>query len=173
MTTYKGILLDPFACKPSIIEYSSKDALADWKKLMAIPNGMIDIVAAASGSQRADKLSLDLVVDDEGLYVPDQRFFCATSMDGLLVCPPIYAGRAILVCTDMRTGETMDFPESSLVIMQDVISKGYLIRWLGDSNSVEKMINQGLLPRPQTSVNGEVVWQWTPADAAPADAVRH
>lgn len=62
----------------------------------------------------------------------------------------LYAGDAILYGVD-QAGETIDMPPR-LPIAAPL--------WLDTKEDVERAIRKGLVDRPQTAVNGAVLWQW-------------
>lgn len=88
-----------------------------------------------------------IVVDEFGLLKPpaEQAFF---SLGGQL-----YANKAIVYATD-EAGETVDFPLDKLPRLREVAAF-----WESVAD-IEAAIADGLLQRPQTSINGEVVWEW-------------
>jgi hypothetical protein len=59
----------------------------------------------------------------------------------------LYAGNAVLYAAD-ATGETMDL-ELNLPVM-----------FYRSSKEAETAIQRGDIQRPQTAVNGKVIWQW-------------
>jgi hypothetical protein len=84
------------------------------------------------------------VVYEFGFFVPvDQQKYAA-------IGNRLIAGNAVLYAYD-DSGETVDFTEGDIVRH---------ITFFGDAVAVESAIDDGILVRPQTAVNGEVLWQW-------------
>ena len=72
----------------------------------------------------------------------------------------LYNGNAVLFTSDIE-GETVDFyrPLANF----DANGQPHLashIDWLGNAQEVEEQIALGALHRPQTVINGEVIWSW-------------
>jgi hypothetical protein len=125
--------------------------LDSMKALMDIPDGLIDIVTLDHSS----KGDVTMIVDDEGLYVPDQKFFTFAGLK------QPFAGKALLTGTN-HEGETVSLPS---VITPDLVKSR--IRWLGSADSLEHNIQLGFIDRPRTAIGGfgkpmETVWEWTP-----------
>lgn len=146
----RAILIDPRTQTLSEVTTpdDSSKTLDCWKLLMDIPSGLIDVVSIMP--------EVDLIVDDEGLTEPNQRFFTFVGSKGLL------SGKAILTGTN-SDGETISLDPR--VTIGDLQTR---VIWLGDAVNVERNIALGLMNRPQTRINGEVVWQWSAEDAKPA-----
>jgi hypothetical protein len=99
------------------------------------------------GSVAVDQVTgnrLAIVVHEFSLFVPptEQTYFS--------IGANLYAGDAVLYETD-RSGETV-----SLITPPEVM-------FYRSHVEVEKAIARGEIRRPQTAINGEVVWSWPPA----------
>jgi hypothetical protein len=88
------------------------------------------------------------VVFEFGLFVPpvDQHYFA--------IGRQLIAGNAVLYGVD-EAGESVDLMGSTI---PDV-------RWFLGENDVEAAIEAGEIDRPQTAVNGCVMWQWPDAQS--------
>lgn len=94
---------------------------------------------------------VDLWIDDEGLYRKDQVFFSL----GDDPRRQLIAGRALVLGRD--DWETTEAPSYITVEhLNDVI------HWYGDAHEAEAAIGLGLVERPYSAINGEVIWQWSP-----------
>jgi len=92
---------------------------------------------------------LGIVVADFGMFDdPDKQDYF--SVEGNL-----YAGNALVYAVN-DAGETVDIPNLDLTPT-----------FLHGREEVESMIKQGLVDRPEMTVNGELVWAWP--DKSPFD----
>lgn len=74
----------------------------------------------------------------------------------------LFNGRAIIYCANYK-GETIAVPRTLAAHWNNQDCEDF--NWVGSANAAEKLMTTGRLDRPQTEVNGEVVWQWsTPPD---------
>lgn len=140
----RALLIDPFTQTTTEVDMGN-GKLDDLKKAISLENGLIDIVFLGHG--------YDLIVDDEGLFKKDQKFFLLSGSTTIL------AGKCLLTCTD-KDGDTTGVPEG---LTPEHFATH--INWVGDVNSLERLIVLGRIQRPQTAINGEVVWQWSPEAA--------
>jgi hypothetical protein len=92
--------------------------------------------------------SIGYVVYEFGLFVPpaEQHYFA--------IGQTLIAGSAVLYGCD-QFGESVDLMRSAIPD----------IRWFLGANDVEAAIEAREIARPQTAVNGSVMWQWPDARA--------
>lgn len=69
----------------------------------------------------------------------------------------LYCGPAVVFRAN-NEGETIDIPLS----LADHWATGECpdFRWIGTAQDAEKAIQDGHIDRPQSSINGQVTWQW-------------
>jgi hypothetical protein len=106
-----------------------------------------DLIAAqiAAGLKLVDHgvvaPGLGIVVDEFGLYTPpDKQSYFA-------IFRRLYAGNGVLYGFN-RHGESVD-----LIAIPPVV-------FMPSARAVERNIEIGAVQRPQTTINGEVIWQW-------------
>jgi hypothetical protein len=116
----------------------------------ALGDRYIDVVRC--GQFGGKGMSLDLWVDDEGLLIDGQQFF---KLPGY---PSLLGGRAVFLLSD-REGESHGLPAPLAETLATALAKD--IVWLGDNKGAEAAIQAGELARPKTTMNGEVIWEWS------------
>lgn len=67
----------------------------------------------------------------------------------------LFNGSAVLYHTD-EAGETIDVGMAVITHLNNCRD----VEWFDNLHQVEEAIADGRLERPQTSINGEVVWSW-------------
>lgn len=67
----------------------------------------------------------------------------------------LYNGPAVLYVWG-QGGETLNMRSETVEQIKQ------LVQWIGTSTDVEAAIKEGQAERPIQSINGQVVWQWTP-----------
>lgn len=87
---------------------------------------------------------LSIVVYEYGLMEGNGPYFSLNEQ--------LFSGDAILFAFD-EAGETIDIPEGLLLMLSP--------HWFPDKAEVELGIAAGIVRRPETSVNGEVMWSWS------------
>ncbi|MCB1423193.1 MAG: DUF3846 domain-containing protein [Nitratireductor sp.] len=98
--------------------------------------------------------SIDLWVDDEGLFAQDQQFFAIGSY------PNPIAGKGLV--TGLSGPDTVSLP--STITATDIAR---FVRFIGDQYDLENFIEMGHIQRPHSGMmdpdTGEVsvFWQWT------------
>jgi hypothetical protein len=122
----RGILIDPFAEKVQVVEVSS-----DFRDIYRhIQADCFTIVRLTARNEREETL----YVDDNGLYVENQRFFIWHEY------PQPLAGRGLILGTDME-GETV----SSEMKIEEAVRK---ISWLRDVSFGSIRQTQGEIDHP-------------------------
>lgn len=71
----------------------------------------------------------------------------------------LFNGRGIVYCANER-GETIDVPRGLAAHWADPEDTGFL--WISSAIMAERLINQGAIVRPESSINGQTLWQWSP-----------
>jgi len=138
----RGLLIDPF--NQSVQEIQTTSDLKGLKASMSLEDGLIDIVSFGSMT--------DMVIDDEGLLKDNQRYFTFQGLNSL------FCGKALLVGHDQE-GDTVSL---DMAISRELVQSRTL--WLGSASNTEKSITLGLIDRPCTKINGEVIWEWSGND---------
>lgn len=111
--------------------------------------GEVDFGTLARGSY----YDLTIIVYEFGLmkpHEPDSYF---------AINKNLFNGTAVVYASDPE-GEIMDIP---LVLTKIENGQSHLaahITWLGTVDEVEKVIQSGRIIRPQSSINGEILWEW-------------
>ncbi len=126
--------IDPAAHKLTAIDAASVHEAHPKLQIGNIDHGTVHRARDGSG--------VGIIVYQYGLLQGDGPYF---ALDGQL-----YAGDAILFAFD-AIGETIDMPPRVPISMPI---------WLDTREDVELAIAAGRVERPQSAVNGEVVWQW-------------
>ena len=121
-----------------------------------IPNAEIETIYEQVGHEGFDisRLGSNVVafVDEMGLYRKDQRYWHFDMPGGRV----LMAGKALLLSMN-PAGETIELDPRATV----ELTRHY-VQFIGDKNHAEVFIKEGIVGRPEITVNGEVVWQWTP-----------
>ena len=131
-----------FTIDPSTQTIATIDVDDVWDAFLraGLKRGRIDfgIVSRCNGK------SVNIVVGEDGLINPhfDGKYF---SLSGQL-----YAGPAVLFLAN-EVGDTVSFPEPSIKPP---------VTFYRDAAAVERAIKAGEINRPQTSINGIVIWEW-------------
>jgi hypothetical protein len=92
----KAILIDPFKRDISDVEFEGETLAALYK--------LIDCTTVTAVSLTFDDQVVSLFLDDEGLFVNDQRFW------SIFQYPEPLAGRAVILGFDASNGESLDTP---------------------------------------------------------------
>jgi hypothetical protein len=92
----KAILIDPFKRDISDVEFEGETLAALYK--------LIDCTTVTAVSLTFDDQVVSLFLDDEGLFVNDQRFW------SIFQYPEPLAGRAVILGLDASNGESLDTP---------------------------------------------------------------
>jgi hypothetical protein len=92
----KAILIDPFKRDISDVEFEGETLAALYK--------LIDCTTVTAVSLTFDDQVVSLFLDDEGLFVSDQRFW------SIFQYPEPLAGRAVILGFDASNGESLDTP---------------------------------------------------------------
>jgi hypothetical protein len=134
----KAILINPQALTVTAVDIG-EGKLDDLKKAMA-HEGLIDIVRLGD---------VDMIVDDEGLLADNIHTFTFKGLKSP------FAGNSLVVGHDDE-GNTTALPA---YVTADLVQSR--IVWLGDASGLERNIGLGLIDRPETRINGELIWQWS------------
>lgn len=127
--------LDPKAKTVAPVEADDPNALA--RKLAG---GGVDHGTVYRNPERG----IGIIVYEYGLVEGNGPYF---ELMGVL-----YSGHAILFGFD-EGGETIDMPEKEDFLITPL--------WLADKGEVELAIAAGLVQRPETRVNGALIWSWS------------
>lgn len=92
---------------------------------------------------------LGIVVYEYGLINPKINKYFAIGQQ-------VFNGYAVIYGINMSTGTIIDVPYG----IHDVIHNHPTFHWLDGIDEVEKAIAEGKVNRPQTTVNGKVIWSW-------------
>lgn len=123
----------------------------DALQVASLKSGHVDFGTLSIDDENNRRLSV--VVYEFGLLEPSEHFF---------VCDKrLYAGNALLFASNDEDGETIS-----------VGGEPPSIFYLHSKDAVEKAIQEGRVKRPQSSVNGEVLWEW-PGDVYQKQGEKH
>jgi len=127
--------------KAHLISFVDVETINEAQRLAGLK--AVDHGVAADG--------VGIIAGEYSMYVdPDQQ-------DYFTFGGPLYAGNAVLYAYD-KTGATIDVsPEIKIAPL-----------WLHGRKEVEAAIAQGLVARPELTVNKRPVWRWP--DPSPFDA---
>lgn len=104
----KAVLIDPFKRDITDVEYDGETLEALYK--------LIDCSTVTAVSLTFDDQVVSLFLDDEGLFVRDQKFW------SIFQYPEPLAGRAVILGFDASSGESLDVPvDASRVSEEGVI----------------------------------------------------
>jgi len=104
----KAVLIDPFTRDISDVEFEGETLAALYK--------LIDCTTVTAVSLVFDDQVVSLFLDDEGLFVRDQKFW------SIFQYPEPLAGRAVILGFDASSGESLDVPvDASRVAEEGVI----------------------------------------------------
>ncbi len=104
----KAVLIDPFTREISDVEFEGETLAALYK--------LIDCTTVTAVSLVFDDQVVSLFLDDEGLFVRDQKFW------SIFQYPEPLAGRAVILGFDASNGESLDVPvDASRVAEEGVI----------------------------------------------------
>jgi len=104
----KAVLIDPFTRDISDVEFEGETLAALYK--------LIDCTTVTAVSLVFDDQVVSLFLDDEGLFVQDQKFW------SIFQYPEPLAGRAVILGFDASNGESLDVPvDASRVAEEGVI----------------------------------------------------
>ena len=101
----KAVLIDPFKRDITDVEY-------DGETLEAL-HKLIDCTTITAVSLTFDDQVVSLFLDDEGLFVPDQKFW------SIFQYPEPLAGRAVILGFDASNGESLDTPVDASRICEE------------------------------------------------------
>lgn len=137
------------------------DKFPDYKAALAAV-GLGDLgIDFATIHRYLDNSTLSIVVYEFGLLDGGKQFpeqYWALGRQ-------LFSGPAIIFAADAE-GETCDLP-SILQHIRPRTNKPHLeshITWIGTAEKAETLIQGGQVDRPQTTINGETVWQWKPGE---------
>lgn len=104
----KAVLIDPLTRDISDVEFEGETLAALYK--------LIDCTTVTAVSLVFDDQVVSLFLDDEGLFVQDQKFW------SIFQYPEPLAGRAVILGLDASSGESLDVPvDASRVAEEGVI----------------------------------------------------
>lgn len=93
-------------------------------------------------------LRFNIIVYEFGLLTPKTDKYFATNY-----C--LFNGPAVVYTSLKENGETTDFP----LDLTELLRNSGII-WLNGTSECEAAIEKKLCNRPQTSINGQIVWSW-------------
>lgn len=134
--------------RPSTRTVTNEDH-PDYKS--AMQSAGLDGVDFGTVANWHDGSSLSIIVYEWGLVKGNPAEYFA--LEGRL-----YNGNAVLFKADLE-GETTDLPEGLAAHMQSECTH---LSWFANPQEVEMAINDGRVTRPQSSINGQVTWEWRP-----------
>ena len=137
----RAILIDPFERTVEEID---------------VPNSGGETIKAKIGAPYFDIARMGSTVigfvDDQGLCRKGQRFWHFDHPGGGV----LMAGRCLIMSVD-EEGETV-----GLDIRATLAHTKRYVEFLGNGEEAEGQILAGLLKRPNITLNGDIIWEWSP-----------
>lgn len=126
------------------IELQDHPDYRDALKSAGLESGSIDFGSIGHNHE----LSFSIMVYEFGLMRPKQKTYFRLGRQ-------LFSGNAVIFATNLE-GETVNFPTN--------IAEHWKVcpefEFLPNADAAEAKIKSGRLDRPQSSVNGQVVWSW-------------
>lgn len=142
------LIIDPTT--RTIRNFDAKD-YKDALKEAELESGGIDFGTIA---KQSDGSSYSIMVYEYGLMKPKTKSYFS-------ILKQLYNGTAIVFRANDE-GETIDVPLSLAAHWATGECPDF--QWLSTADEAEKAIEDGKIIRPQSSINGEVLWQWKGTD---------